>query len=385
MNQAIRSPHIILVTSSYPYRGEGGQACAPFAWEFAQALARHARVSVVAAGPESESVVEGDIRVRRFRVPTFPVSRLRFGNPADWPSILKVIAAGQHALNQTLLQDGADYVLACWAIPAGLWAMRSGKKFGVRYGVWALGSDILVAGKNPLARMVIRQVLRGADSCFADGFALKDEASRLAAKPCLFLPTSRTLPAVGNKALRSRPPYRLTFLGRWHPVKGLDLLMEALQQLDAKDWRKIESVRIFGSGPMAAFLRDSCTALARAGHPVFLEGALNADGVGQALYETDFLMIPSRSESIPVVFSEAMQMRCPIIATPVGDLPLLQQEHGMGFIADDVSSNSLAQAIRKALASSPESLAGNLEQAARIFDTDRAARCFLDSVRMEDH
>ncbi len=46
-----------------------------------------------------------------------------------------------------------------------------------------------------------------------------------------------------------RAPYRLAFLGRWHPNKGTDLLLDALHQLRDEDWHRIEAVRIAGGAP----------------------------------------------------------------------------------------------------------------------------------------
>jgi len=364
------------VTSSYPHHEETGDACAPFAREFAEELAEHARVTVVAAGPQSETITEQGVKVVRFRTPVFPVSRLRFGHPWDWLAIVDVLRSGQVALKRELACEPADFILAFWAIPAGLWAMRAAARCHVPYGVWALGSDILIAGKSPLIRPIVRKVLNNANIRFADGLALKEEVERLSG-PCRFLPTTRRLPATSRKCLRKYPPFRLSFIGRWHPVKGVDLLMEALQLLDDEDWARIESVRIFGDGILAKQLEKTCGLLQQASRPVILEGLLDKDGVAHALLEADYLLIPSRSESIPVVFSEAMQMQCPIIATPVGDLPLLQQRYNVGWVAHDVSAEALAAAIHSALDSAPHHLQDGLRHAAKAFDLSRSVQAML--------
>lgn len=381
MNNPSPRPHIVLVTSSYPHHGEAGDMCAPFARDFAAALAREARVTVVAAGPQSETTTEREVDLVRFRTPAFPVSRLRFGHPADWPAILGVLRSGQRALDRVLREKPADFVLACWAIPAGWWAMRAAARFGIAYGVWALGSDILIAGRSPLIRPIVRRILNRANLRFADGLALKDEVEHLSGS-CRFLPTTRQLPPMPEKPLRSSPPYRLGFLGRLHPVKGVDLLLDALELLAEDDWERIESVRIAGDGPLRDEVEQRCRRLAASGRPVAAIGGLASDGVAEFLHETDYLLIPSRSESIPVVFSEAMQMQCPIIATPVGDLPLLHQQYGAGFIAERITAEALVHAIHGALASTPQQLQNSLSLASRAFDLNRSVRDLLSEAAL---
>ena len=63
----------------------------------------------------------------------------------------------------------------------------------------------------------------------------------------------------------------------------------------------------------------------------------------------DYLMLPSRIESIPVIFSDAAQIRTPIIATTVGDLPALRKRYEFGVLAEDVSEDRYSRAIAAAL------------------------------------
>ena len=44
----------------------------------------------------------------------------------------------------------------------------------------------------------------------------------------------------------------------------------------------------------------------------------------------DYLLIPSRIESIPVILSDAIQLGTPVIATEVGDMPAVFEEMAIG-------------------------------------------------------
>ncbi|WP_237582769.1 hypothetical protein, partial [Salmonella sp. hn-h4] len=74
---------------------------------------------------------------------------------------------------------------------------------------------------------------------------------------------------------RSQPPYRLLFLGRWHPNKGVDLLLDSLAMLRDEDWQAIERVEIQGGGPMEGLVRERVAALYEARRPVEVGGFLD--------------------------------------------------------------------------------------------------------------
>lgn len=266
------------------------------------------------------------------------------------------------------------HLFALWALPSGYWAMQSGRRFKIPYSIWALGSDIWTLGKIPMVRGMLRRVLRNATNRYADGLALKADVERIGGKLCIFLPSCRVLADGRAKTLRDCPPYRLAFLGRWHPNKGADLLLQALELLDDEDWRRIEAIRIHGGGPLENQVYSQTAPLIHTNRPLTVGGYLERDGARELLRWADYVVIPSRIESIPVIFSDAMQMRCPVIAMPVGDLPQLITAHRCGVLATTVSAAALAQALRQALSSAPTDFATGLDTAANVFDVAVAAR-----------
>ena len=52
-----------------------------------------------------------------------------------------------------------------------------------------------------------------------------------------------------------------------------------------------------------------------------------------SLYESsDCVVIPSRSESIPLVFSEALNFDKELIVTDVGDMGMLGRQYGVAWV-----------------------------------------------------
>ncbi|HEX9626851.1 MAG TPA: glycosyltransferase [Acidiferrobacterales bacterium] len=355
--------HLTIVTTSFPADQAGREAAGSFVADFASELARSVTVTVVAPGAVTTSEQLGEVHVRRFAAPGRPLSTLSPANPLHWGAIVSTLSAGGRALRAVATDHPIDHVLALWVLPSGYWARRLLKSHGIPYSTWALGSDIWTLARIPVVRGVLRRVLRDASHSFADGYELKREVQAISDRSCDFLPSVRNLGATGVKSLRAAPPYRLAFLGRWHRNKGIDLLLTSLRALSPSDWTCVEEVRIAGGGPLESLVRAQAAGLQTEGRPVSLLGYLGKAEAEGLLAWADYLVIPSRIESVPVVFSDAMQAACPVIAMPVGDLPVLLATHQVGFAAADVSTPALTAALQRALRTPPASFTAALRRA----------------------
>jgi glycosyltransferase involved in cell wall biosynthesis len=206
------------------------------------------------------------------------------------------------------------------------------------------------------------------------------DVQRISGAPCSFLASSRKLPKPTTLKAAEAPPYKLAFLGRWHPNKGADLLIGALKSLRPTDWEKIEEVRIFGGGPLRQQVQSAVEKLVSAGRPVTIGGYLDKDEAARLIDWADYLLLPSRIESIPVIFSDAAQLGTALITTPVGDLPALSDRYEFGVLAASASEADFCRAIRSALADKPGRFEAGLNEAAAEFDLENIARQFLDDI-----
>lgn len=378
--------NILIASTSYPDDNEGAAAAGVFVRDFALALhAEGAEVSIVAPALESRQTLEQGLHVHRFAVPRLPLSLLKPYKPHDWLAIRQTMRAGYAALDQVCTERRIDKILALWALPTGAWAQRAADKHHITYDTWALGSDIWTLGKLPLLRQWLRHVLLGAEQHFADGLQLGSDVERISGLPCAFLPSARRLSVEGINPPQKQAPYRLAFLGRWHPNKGVDLLLEALALLDDTDWQLIETVRIFGGGPLDADVRASVARLQHAGRKIEVGGYLNQAEATRLLAWADYVLIPSRIESIPVIFSDAMQLGRPVIAMPVGDLPVLIERYGCGICAQATNAHAFAHSVRQALRTSPAPFASGIQNANMQFDIQASAQHYLHSLKTEAH
>jgi len=343
---------VLLVTTSFPQNHSGAEAAGSFVADFAHELAGTAEIAIVAPGiQECLEVDARGLKIYRYKASNQPLSTLKPQNPFHWPAITATLISGNRATLKAAKELGADFILALWALPSGYWAQQAAKKLAIPYATWALGSDIWALGRLPLVRSLLARVMANASCRFADGYQLAKDVERISGKPCEFLPSARQLPVCGVP-LEHKPPYRLVFLGRWHPNKGIDLLLDALLGLSDDDWRQIEMVRIAGGGPMAALVNEKIAQLHTQGRPVKLEGYKNVLEAAELLTWSDVVLITSRIESIPVVYSDALQATRLVIATPVGDFPRLSDEQpgkGKIVLCNTTMVSDIAVLLRKVL------------------------------------
>lgn len=326
---------------------DGSEAAGAFVADFVDELTRLAPTRVVGPGTK-EAIEHTTAPVWRFAAGDKPLSLLSPLNPLHWIPILRTLRSLHRQVAAACADGRVRHILALWVLPSG-WAARSvARRLRISYSVWALGSDIWSLGKLPIVRNLLGRIGKDASFAFADGIQLGKDAETLCHRPFEFLPSSRKLSGVRSRPVATEPPYRLLFLGRWHQNKGIDLLLEALHLLDDEDWKKIEEVHIAGGGPLENHVLTEVESLRRSERPIRLSGYLSKQQAEQALGEADRLLIPSRIESIPVVFSDAMAFCIPVVSMPVGDLPELIGKK-LGWVSAETTSAGFLSALREAI------------------------------------
>ena len=377
--------NIQIITSSYPaFPGDPNGTAGLFVRDFALALMDLGhKVIVQPAGKESEYIEPTGIIV----APTpweggnQELGSMNLRKPKNWRIITRFLVAGYKRTLEINSQFSIDLTLCMWVVPSGIFGRLGQLRQGIPYDVWALGSDIWKIRNIPvLGPKILRHLLRNADHVFADGMQLCSDVERIGDVKCRFLPSSRRLPPPDKNAPHLLPRGKIHFLytGRYHPNKGPDLLLEAFGLLPP-EIKNILQLHMFGFGPLEPQLKDLIRDLAIS-DCVSLGGPLDAQGFSNHLLQSSYLVIPSRIESIPVVFSDALQMGVPVIATPVGDLPLLVNRFRCGLVAQDTSASALSKVLQEATALKKDSFSKGITQASQQFDIVAAAKNFIASM-----
>jgi glycosyltransferase involved in cell wall biosynthesis len=155
----------------------------------------------------------------------------------------------------------------------------------------------------------------------------------------LFHPALYARPPTG-RVRAPRTPFRLLFLGRILPYKGLDRLLEAFWQLRGRGLSL--RLSIVGDGD----LRHARGALDDPSIGITNRWVAD-DEIPAILEHHDALVLPYLEASQSGVIAAALGARLPVIATPVGGLIEQIIPGESGLFAKDTSAEAIADAIEQ--------------------------------------
>lgn len=140
---------------------------------------------------------------------------------------------------------------------------------------------------------------------------------------------------------RPEEPVELLFVGRLARVKGLMVLLDALQLIAPGTAFRLT---IVGDGPERALLEQAALPL---GPRVRFTGYMSQQDVAEQLTRTDIFVLPSFAEGVPVVLMEAMAARVPVIATQVAGVSELVEDGQHGLLVPPGDVRTLADRIEE--------------------------------------
>ena len=345
---------------------------------FANALAGAGHeISVFTPDRKGEKREDAAIEVEWFpwRGGDRALSGMRIYHPGDLLDLVSLMREGGRGIRAFARDRGIEAFMAMWAVPSGWWALQAKQSLGIPFAVWALGADIWTYSRYPLFRQAVRRVLKAADLLYADGMELARGVEGLADRPCAFLSTTRALPAAEAEAAPLADGLtHFFFVGRWEPVKGVDVLVEAARLL--ADKRRDFCLHLFGKGSMDLFLKEKIREY-RLEDRVALGGYAGPEMVVAYLRACHCMVIPSRMESIPVAFSDALQMGTPLIVTDVGDMGELTREYSVGLVVPPEDPERLAGAMERVMDEGGDRYRDGIAKLARLFSLEENAGRFV--------
>lgn len=140
------------------------------------------------------------------------------------------------------------------------------------------------------------------------------------------------------------------YVGRFAPVKGIDLLMQAVARLLPR-FPKLRLLLAGGDGSHAdttKALIDQAGAMAIAGH-FTLAGRIRHDELPRYYSAADLLAQPSTYESFGLVTLEALACGTPVAATAVGGAAAIIKEGLNGTLIERPSGKDVAKGLERLL------------------------------------
>jgi glycosyltransferase involved in cell wall biosynthesis len=375
--------NICIVTSSFP-ASPNDAVQAPFVIDFIKGLKKRGhRVFVFTQDREvrKEPFLDG-VHVEWFSWigSRGPLVRLNPLHPADFLRVASLLRNGRRSLVAFVKRHRIDACLALWLLPGGYFAHHAFRKAAIPYSVWALGSDVHRYGRSWLLFPMLERIVKDAAGVFADGFDLARKVEERFGRSCVFLATTRTL---RGGALRPHPDApgrrscRFLFVGRLERVKGIDTLVESTAPLIAAGWAI--SLTVVGKGSLEGWIRRRVREQGIEDR-VSLVGNVTDESLASLYGSSDCVVIPSRSESIPVVLSEALAFDRDLIVSDVGDMGTLAREYGVARVVPPEDPAALMAAIKERASpvnSEAQDHGNRREELKRLFDMETSVERFL--------
>jgi glycosyltransferase involved in cell wall biosynthesis len=398
--------NICILTSSFPSHPDD-LVQVPFLVDFITGLKRRGhRIFIFTQDREGEKkeFLEG-VRVKWFSwvKSKRPLVQLNPFNPMDFLRVVNLFYRGKAALPSFVKENKIEACLALWVLPSGYFANQAYRQAKIPYSIWSLGSDIYRYGGNPFLYPMMRRIIQEARGVFADGFDLSKRVEERFGRKCFFLATTRAIPAPPALSLPPNPPlaeggegelfrggqgglrdkpYHFLFVGRIEKVKGIDLLLQSMAYL--KEEEVNVHLTVVGRGGMEEWAKDFIKWKSLEEQVSWMGNV--PDEMLASLYElSDCVVIPSRSESIPLVFSEALRFNKNLIVTDVGDMGMLGRQYSVAWVTPSENVMALKEMMKRRVELKENGKAEKdeekKEELKRLFDIEASVERFLKDYK----
>jgi glycosyltransferase involved in cell wall biosynthesis len=259
-----------------------------------------------------------------------------------------------------------------YSIPA-----EAAKKFlKIPYVVWGRGSEIYSPGR--LLSIISKSPLQNADAVLALTEDMKREMQKVCPREVSVIPNGISLEKFKVSSRYKKESTRtVIFVGRLHPVKGIQYLIEAMTIVHQKmpDTKLI----IVGDGAERSRLEKHVKEL-DLNDCIQFAGKVPQERIPEFMHQADIFVLPSLSEGFPSVLLEAMASGLPVIATSVGGIPELIDEGINGFLVNIKRPDEIADRILTLMQNDDirKEMSANNREKAELFTWDMVA----DKVEM---
>lgn len=214
------------------------------------------------------------------------------------------------------------------------------------------GSDMLVHPHNdPTHRRRVGWLLQRADAVTAISNGLKQ------AGIALYGGLAERIQVIPNgveefwfeqePACPSQNGNYVLYVGRLHPVKGVDVLLRSWQRVV----RRVDGLELWvvGDGPEEGNLRALADSLGIAGNVRFIGAVTDRERLRSLYRGARVVVVPSRSEGLGNVLLEAGACGALRIASAIGGIPEIIEDGLTGFLAPKEDVCALAERIEQVL------------------------------------
>lgn len=380
---------IAFITHNYPLSSKERGNAGIFVSDMAQELAERGhsiQIFVVNASVAKTTVcLDGRLKIYFLSKGSLRKSlgEVKFYNIFDLIKLCILFIQSKNDIEAIIKKDPVDLCLAFWAIPAGILAYQINRALKVPYGIWALGSDIYIYQKLPIVGYWIKKSVDNSNFLLADGIDLANKITKFSNKICTFLPSATAFRNI--KRIKVAIDERLVnfiFLGRLEKVKGPDILLSSLSALPKQ---MNYHAYFLGGGVLLEKLIQKSVEYGLRGKVSFLGNVDDKNIIFSYLAKSDLLVIPSRSDSIPLTLTEGAKAGIPVIVSDAGDMPKLVKKYKIGytFPSGDIKKlSAMLETFVKNGKDKRKSFKNNLKVFAKDFNVSQIAANLIKKIEL---
>lgn len=283
-------------------------------------------------------------------------------------------AIAQLWLRRLVRKYNAKVVHFAFAIEGYSVLAKQAREMGLKVVTTFHGADVNTTLHDPATSFIVEDIVRASHHITVVSRTLFDRLTTaipdVAWRLSLIhngVPTSFALAAKATPATdASSPRWDILLVGQLIPRKGGDVLLDALALVR----ERIPTVRLAfaGNGSFEGALRAQVDRLGLGANVEFL-GEISRTNMSAAYRSTKLIVIPSRSEGLPLVLIEALWLGVPVVASAVDGLPEVILDDVNGLLVPPENPRALADALLRMLLDT--ALYRRLSEGARASIADR--------------
>ncbi|MBU8920719.1 MAG: glycosyltransferase family 4 protein [Bacteroidales bacterium] len=246
-----------------------------------------------------------------------------------------------------------DIIYATWAYPDSRAAVELAAEHGLPVVCRIHGSDINDYIRFPGRKHLILEAMSKADGIISVN---EDLAGRLRYEDIepgkihvvyngidrsIFMPVDRS--ECREELGLDREMKMILFAGNLKQVKGIDVLLEALEKIEMRDWQ----LHILGRGPEKVHLEKMASRPPLSGK-VFFHGSVPHNDMVKWFNASDVFCLPSLHEGTPNVILESLACSIPVVCSDTGGIPEIVTGDS-GILFEVGNSRTLSESLVKAL------------------------------------
>lgn len=245
-----------------------------------------------------------------------------------------------------LKQQKPNKILASWAFPDAVAAAKIAKQLRASFFLKVHGSDINMHATFPARAKQIVTMANQANGILSVSQDLANKMIAIGVNPekirVIYNGVNLAKFTINNAPVEQE---NIVFVGNLKHDKGVMELLEAFAEVNI-DQPNLRLIYV-GSGVMLNALKARVKSLKLENNVEFM-GVKQHDELPSIMSQATLVALPSYNEGVPNVLLEAMACGVPVVATPVGGIPEVVNQH-TGVLSTDLSAQSVAVALRHAL------------------------------------